>query len=611
MYLYAYFSFIIGLINVSIRFLYNQGKTKLEWQPIIFTVVPLLATFLTIMYIRIAKDIVYVSWDYFSFYYPNALRPLDHFLLIPELYIPAFLYGAPLVAIETISYLVMPNTYGAPIFYTVLLILIIIHIFRYNFSSVLFVLFNIITFIYFSSFIGYLETATLLYLLVFLELLHKPKNDIGMFIVLLVILIFLLKPYAVFGVALPLIYIIVQKIIPRKSKFLKILSMSLFIFISGNLIIMQSLVNGIIITSTFDYVIAALIITVLIIALFKYCSIDQSVNLRIKDTFIAIPFTLIVIYTYTVDKLYGPLILPSSEFTMRLREWIPPISKTLSNHYADYQLIILVILIENFIIYLITLFKFKYNNIIDRPIEIQVMVGMAFSFLVILDYFPREYIRRIVLFNFIMLLFVGLRLPKHTLRTVNIYNLSIIFLSIISFYFVNIAHSWLEIDLLKSINIYEYSLVNILTVLMIFKHKSTDGSSRFFKKIEIILFLLLIIGLLAILYSIAHIPYSRELSYYLSINKAVLSNNLEFFNNSSLLTCGFNFNKLFRLNSYDVASFTGYTLLYSVIYHNLSLANYGITSVVIFELPYGSSCDRFFNNKTLELLSGVKFIKIS
>jgi hypothetical protein len=140
-YLYTYISFIIGLINISIRILYNQMKTRLEWQPVIYTVVPLLATFLTIMYIRIAKDVVYVSWDYFSFYYPNALRPLDHFLLIPELYIPAFLYGAPLVAIETVSYVVMPNTFGAPIFYTVFLMLIIIHIFRYNFSYVLFIFF--------------------------------------------------------------------------------------------------------------------------------------------------------------------------------------------------------------------------------------------------------------------------------------------------------------------------------------------------------------------------------------------------------------------------------------------------------------------------------------
>jgi hypothetical protein len=610
-YLYAYFSFIIGLINISIRILNNQGKAKLEWQPIFYTVVPLLATFLTIMYIRIAKDIVYISWDYFSFYYPNALRPLDHFLFIPELYIPAFLYGAPLVAIETMSYVVMPNTYGAPIFYTVFLILLIIHIFRYNFSSVLFVLFNIITFIYFSSFIGYLETATLLYLLVFLILLHTTKNDIGMFIVLLVILIFLLKPYAVFGVALPLIYIVMQKIIPRKSKLLINLLMILFIFIASYLIIMQSLVNGTIITSTLDYMITALIITVLIIALFKYCSIDQSVNLRIKDTFIAIPFILIVIYTYTVDKLWGPLVLPSSEFTTRLREWIPPVSSTLSNYYTDYQLIILVMLIGNFIIYLTTFFKFKYNNIIDRPIEILVMVGMAFSFLVVLDYFPREYIRRIVLFNFIMLLFVGLRLPKHTLWPVNIYNLSIISLSIISFYFVNIAHSWLEIDLLKSINIYVYSLVNILTVLMILKHESTNGNSKFFKKIEIILFLLLIIGLLAVLYSITHIPYSRELNYYLSINKAVFSNNLEFLNNSSLLTCGFEFNKLYRLNSYDVSSLTGFTLLYSVIYHNLTLTNYGINYIVIFETPFGRSCDRFFNNKTLLFFRNVKFIKIT
>jgi hypothetical protein len=472
-YLYALFSFIIGLINISIRILNNQGKTKLKWQPIIYTVVPSLATFLSIMYIRIAKDVVYVSWDYFSFYYPNALRPLDHFLLIPELYIPAFLYGAPLVAIETISYILIPNTYGAPIFYTVFLILIIIHIFGYNLSSVLFVLFNIVTFIYFSSFIGYLETATLLYFLVFLELLHKPKNNIGMFIVLLVILIFLLKPYAVFGVALPLIYIVLEKITAKRSKLFKNLSMIFFIFNFGYIIIMQSLVNGTIITSTLDYIIAILIISVLVFGLFKNCSIDHDVYLRIKDTFIAIPFLLIVIYTYTVDKLYGPLILPSSEFTMRLREWIPPMSMTLSYNYTDYQLIILVMLIENFIIYLITFFKFKYKNFIDRPIEILVMVGMAFSFMVILDYFPREYIRRINLFNFIMLFFVGLRLPKHNLWLVNIYNLSIIFISIISFYFVNIPHSWLEIDLLKYINIYVYSLVNILTVLMIFKHKST------------------------------------------------------------------------------------------------------------------------------------------
>jgi hypothetical protein len=609
-YLYAYFSFIIGLINVSIRMFNNQGKTKLEWQPIIYTIVPLMATFLTIMYIRIAKDIVYISWDYFSFYYPNALRPLDHFLLIPALYIPAFLYGAPLTAIETISYILIPNTYGAPIFYTVFLILIIIHIFRYNFSSVVFVLFNIITFIYFSSFIGYLETAVLLYLLVFFKLLYKPKNDIGMFIVLLVILIFLLKPYAVFGVALPLIYIIVQKIISKKTKLTKKLIMSLFIFISGYLIIMQSLVNGIIITSILEYMISALIITVLIIAFFKNCSIDHGVNLRIKDTFISIPFLLIVIYTYTVDKLFGPLILPSSEFTMRLREWIPPMSKTLSNNYTDYQLITLIMLIENFIIYLLTFFKFKYKNFINREIEILVMLGMAFSIMVILDYFPREYIRRIILFNFIMLLFVGLRLPKHNIWLFNIYNLSIISISITSFYFMNITHSWLEIDLLKYINIYVYLLINIHTVIMIFKHESTYKNFRYFKKIQLIIFLLLIIDLLAILYSIPHIPYSRELDYYLRINKVVLTNNLEFLNNSSLLTCGFYFNKLFRLNSYDIASLTGYTLLYSVIYHNLSLTDYGITSVVIVELPYGRSCNLFFNNKTLELLYGVKFIKI-
>jgi len=608
--LFAYFSFIIGLINILSRILHNRSETKLIWQSMFYKGVPFLVLFLLIIYIRLAKDITYVSWDYLSFYYPNAIRLIDQFLIVPELYLPVFLYGAPLVATEALSYAILPNTFGAPIFYTISLIILIMYILQFDFNSTVFVLFNIIIFIYFVSFIGYLETPVLFYLLSFLQFLQAPKSKEGIFFALLVWIVFILKPYIVFAVIFSIIYIIFEKIIPVKSTLLKKLLMIPVLFIAVYLLIVQSLTSGIIVTNTLDYIIMTIIITIFIIMLFKNNNININIKFKIKDMLIMIPFILLFVYIYTVDMLYGLVVLPSSEFNMRLSEWITPIHNNTSNYYIEFYLIILIILLENFVIYLISFYRFILNNTVDRVIEIIILIGLSFSLIVILNYFPREFIRRIITFYFFMLLFTAKRLSRHIQWPINFYNISIIILSLLNYYSVEISRSWLEINLLQSINIYIYSLINICLLIMTFFSNKSNSYYRFLQYFEKLIFLLLILGIFVILHSLAYIPLSRELNYYLSINGAILTNNLNYLNNTSVLTCGFYFNKLFRLNSYDVASLSGYLLLYSAIYHNFSLTNYGINSIVILQTPLGTYCNLFFNNSTLQFFPGVKFLKI-
>ena len=609
--LFAYSSFIIGLINILSQILHNRSETKLIWQSMIYKGVPFLVLFLLIIYIRLAKDITYVSWDYLAFYYPNAIRLIDQFLIVPELYLPVFLYGAPLVATEALSYAILPNTFGAPIFYTIFLIVFIMCILKFDFNSTVFMLFNIITFIYFASFIGYLETPVLFYLLSFLQLLYGQKNNAGIFSALLVLILFMLKPYVIFAIIFPIIYIIFKNIVQIKSILFKKLLIISAIFATGYLLIIQSSVNGIIVTNSLDYIITATIIIIFIIILFKYNNININIKFRTKDILILIPFIPLFMYIYTVDMLYGLVVLPSSGFNMRLGEWIKPIHNYISNYYMEYYYIILIILLENFIIYLISFYKFMMNNVVDKTIEIIVLIGLSFSLIVILSYIPKELIRRIIPFYFVMLLFTAIRLPKHIRWPINFYNITIVTLSILNYYFVEISYSWLEIILLQSINIYIYSLINIYILIMIFFSKKNNIYYKFLQYFEKLIFLLLIAGIFAILYSIGNIPPSRELNYYLSINSEILTNNFDFLNKTSVLTCGFYFNKLFGLDSYDVAALSGYLLLYSVIYHNLSLTNYGVNYIVILQTPLGTYCNLFFNNNTLQFFPGIKFLKIT
>jgi hypothetical protein len=609
-YLFAYFSFIMGLINILSWILYNRSKAKLIWQPIIYKGVPFLVLLLLIMYIRIAKDITYVSWDYLAVYYPNALRLVEQFLIVPELYLPVFFYGAPLIATEVLSYVILHNIFGAPIFYTIFLILLVIYILRFNFNLIVFVLFNIIAFIYFVSYVGYLETPVLFYLISYLQLLFALKKSEGIFFVLLILIVFMLKTYAVFGIIFPLIYIIIlNSTLIKSTLFKKILIIPIFL-IAGYLLIYQSLVNGIVVTNISDYLITAIIITILTIMLLKNNNAVINTRFAVKDVLIIIPLVLLFVYVYFVDMLYGIVVLPSPTFNMRLSEWIPPKRVDISNYYTEYYLIILLILIQNFILFLISFHRYRHKYVIDKPLELIVLVGLSYSLLVILDYFPREYIRRIIPFYFILMLFTASRLPNHIISLVNIYNISLIALSFISYHFVEISSSWLEINLLKSMNIYVYSLTNIYILAMLFVSNKNNVYYRFLQRIEKFMFLFLILGTFLIFHNTSHIPLSRELNYFISINNAILTNELHLLNNTSVLTCGFFFNKLFGLYSYDLVSIHGYLLIYTVIYHNLSLIKYGVDSIVILETPIASHCNLFFNNKTLQLFPDIKFLRI-
>jgi hypothetical protein len=609
-YLFAYFSFIMGLINILSWILYNRSKAKLIWQPIIYKGVPFLVLLLLIVYIRIAKDITYVSWDYLAVYYPNALRLVERFLIVPELYLPVFLYGAPLIATEVLSYAVLHNIYGAPVFYTIFLILFTIYILRFNFSLIVLVLFNIITFIYFASYIGYLETPVLFYLLSFLQLLSAPKKSEGIFFVLLILILFMLKPYVVFGIILSLIYIIIQNLTFIKSTLLKKILIIPILLATGYLLINQSLVSAIVVTNIFDYIITTIIITILTIMLFRCNNVVVDIRFTVKDILIIIPFVLLLVYVYFVDMLYGIVVLPSPTFNMRLNEWIPPMRVDKSNYYIEYYLIILLTLMQSFTLFLINLHRYRHKCAVDKLLELVILIGLSYSLFVILSYFPREYIRRIIPFYFILLLFTARRLPNHIIWLVNIHNISLIALSLFSYYFVEILVSWLEISLLKSINIYVFSLINICILTLLFVSNKGNVYYKFLQRIEKFTFLLLLLIILLILHNISHIPLSRELNYYISINNAILANELHLLNNTSVLTCGFFFNKLFGLYSYDIASIHGYLLIYTVVYHNLSLTDYGINSIVILETPIASGCNLFFNNKTLQLFPGIKFLRI-
>jgi len=607
--LFAYSSFIIGLINFLSRILHNRSETKLIWHSMIYKGVPFMVLFLLIVYIRLAKDITYISWDYLAFYYPNAIRLIDQYLIVPELYLPVFLYGAPLVATEALSYAILPNTFGAPIFYTISFIVLIMYLLKFDFNSTVFVIFNIITFIYFASFIGYLETPVLFYLLSFLQLLFAPKKSEGVFFVLLFLIVFVLKPYAALGILFPLIYIIIQNSSWIKSILLKKVSIIPILLTASFLLIYQSHVSGIVVTQIFDYMMVTIIIIILTIMILMYKSAVLDIRISAYDILIIIPFVLIFFYVYLVDKLYGIVALPSSTFNMQLNEWIPPIQNTKSSFYPEYYQTIVLILIQNFALSIISLFKDRHENKVEKLVELTVLIGLSYGLLVIADYWPREYIRRIIPFYILMSLFTARKLPRYLFTYMNIFNVSIIALSILSYYFVNISRSWLEIDLLKSINIEVFLFLNISIIAMLFLKNKINANYVFLHKIEKLMFLMLLLVVFLIFYNSYHIPMSREVKYFTNVNVAVVANKLNLLDNTSVLTCGFYLNKLFGFRSYDLVTVNGYLLIYNVINHNFTLTEYGVNTIVILKTPI-SRCDRFFNNKTLQLFHDINFLRI-
>jgi hypothetical protein len=171
----------------------------------------------------------------------------------------------------------------------------------------------------------------------------------------------MLKPYVVFGIIFPLIYIIILNSTLIKSTIFKKILITPILLIAGYLLIYQSQVNGIVVTKISDYLITTIIITILTIMLFKYNNAIIDIRFAINDVLIIISLVLLFVYVYFVDMLYGIVVLPSSTFNMRVGEWIPPIHVDKSNYYTEYYLIILLILIQNFILFLISFHRYRHK----------------------------------------------------------------------------------------------------------------------------------------------------------------------------------------------------------------------------------------------------------
>jgi len=565
-----------------------------------------------LIYLKIVKDPIYVSWDYLAVYYPNSLRLVEEFLIIPTLYLPVLLYGAPLIVVEVLSHSILSNIFAGPIFFTTNVILLSGYLLRQN-DRIMFVFFNPVTIIYLTSFFGYLEVVAIFYILSLLVLL--TKHDINfLYFGMVLWYVFMLKPYMVFAVVLILIFIIVNNL--NLSKITTALILLTIIAISYLGVLYQGAVQGTVSFSPFWAIYTGIIIVILFLTFMKTYTLPRlstRINLTrqiIKLTIISFLFVLIILYVFINVKLLGLSTLATPEFQKAIASLLPSdgYSKARVRYYEEYNYkVILLLTLLTIIHVLMNLYVVKHKHVDHvQRLELLMTIGLSFGLLVIMDFWPREFIRRVFPFMF-FLIFSITRLFQYAflLRFINLQNILLLSITTVEYFTRDISKSWFEIKILSNIDIYATILLySLIFTLMLFNTRLITPLSKYLYLATLLALAIKLILLLNLIYHDQSISISREFSYYLQLNLKYL--HMVSLDSSSVLTCGLFHNKFFGLKSYDVITFSPYILIYNLVYNDISLHDYNITAIYIVDTPLARFCNTFLHNLTSPFFKNIE-----
>jgi len=603
---YSYVTLILGIYNIIKLIItrINITMVKLSVNTIIIMIV--LIIFIQFTYIKISKDVYYTSWDYIAFYYPNSLKLIERRFIIPELYIPEVLYGAPETVVSIISNLVIHNIYGSALYFYLLSIIIISMIIKES-NKLIFILLNPIILIFYVSFLGYTE-----YVLIWLVassyyiLRHFENNDIIYFVISFW-LSFLTKPYIALAFFNIIMYSILKKIFKNSYiSIMKILIITEFLIVFLYSIKVYYLVKYSVYSMILLLISVDLIVKYFNLTKYQY-EYDSKLIINNKTVMqmflISVPFIVEGIYIFYETKLFFIAPLVSPWYVTEVSKWTYPVDNTTHDFFYDLNFAIVVIFILTYFIFK----KFIINNNKINKLEYIYILGLLPALFVVLDYWPREFIRRILILYLYEIFSISTVIKiDYKINLLIAYYLGLFILSFSMYYYHDISNSWFEVvylSVLKSLP----SILTVLFVLFIFVisryHNRLYNDFNKTLKITILILLLLLFIIESIsIVKINSISYSRE---YLSINYWTIDliSNVSQLNSSSILTCGFSINKIIGLRSYDVWSFQQSLFIHIILNKGYNISYFNVTQIVYFDTPYGIVCQEILNNKTIPILS--------
>jgi len=613
---YSYITLILGtysIIRLAITKM-NTSTIKMSVKLIII-IMFVLIIFLQFMYIKIRKDVYYTSWDYIAFYYPNSLRLIEKKFIIPELYIPAVLYGAPETIVSIISNLVVHNTFGSALYFYVLSIITISIIIK-NLNKLIFIFLNPIILIFYVSYLGYTEYVLIWLLASSYYIIRHFENKDIIYFVISFWLSFLTKPH----VALAFLNIIMYGIFKKIFKSGYILIIKILIIIEFLIVLLYSIKVYYLVKFSVYSIIILLISLDLIVKYFQYIKSQYGYdsNLVINNKImlymflISVPFIVVGIYIFFETKLFliAPLISPWYE--NEVGKWTYPVDNTTREFFYDLNSAIVVIFILTYFIFR----KFIIDNNKINNFEYIYILGLLPALFVVLDYWPREFIRRILtLYLYEILTISSIMKIDYKINLLNLHYLKLFLSSFAIYYYYDISNSWFEvvyISALKSIpSILTMIFIIVIFIISQYYNRMYNAFSSTLNITILISFLLLFSIKLITIFNIDNINYSRE---YLSVNYWTIDliSNISQLNSSSILTCGFSINKILNLRSYDVWSFQQSLFIHIVLNKGYNISYFNVTQIVYFDTPFGIVCREILNNRTIPIISEyVTILRIS
>ena len=608
---YSYITLILGIYNI-VRLMFAKIKISMLKTPVKIgiIVITVLIIFTLFIYIKISKDVYYMSWDYIAYYYPNSLRLIEKEFITPELYIPAFLYGAPEIVTSITSNLIVHNLFGAPLYFYVLSIITIVIIAK-DLNKSIFILFNPIILILYLSYFGYTEYVIIWLLTTsYYVFRHFEETDIIYFVISFW-LSFFTKPHVALAFLNIILYLILKKIFKNKY----IIIIKILIIIEYLMVLTYSINVYTFIKFSVYSIIFLLILFDIMIKSFRYIKyeykndFETTINYKIfiYMFFVSLPFIIEGIYIFVQTKLFFITPLVSPWLKEEVRKWSYPVENLTFKLYYNFNDIILVIFLITYIVF--KKYIINYNQISN--LELVFTLGLIPSLFVVLNYWPREFIRRIVIIYFYEILSIlTIMKENYKVKLLNLFYLVLFQVSFITYYYHDIVSSWFEVTYLSFLK----SVPSILVALLIFliliannhNHKYVNFNNTLKVVIVISLFLLIIIELVTTL-NINSIAYSRE---YMAVNYWTINliSNLSLLNSSSTLTCGFGINKVIGLRSYDFSSLGQVLFIYVILNKGSNFSYFNITKLIYFDTPIGSACIEILNNKTIPILS--KYVSI-
>jgi len=613
---YSYITLILGIYNI-VRLMFVKINISMLKIPVKIGIIVIivLMIFTSFIYIKISKDVYYTSWDYIAYYYPNSLRLIEKEFITPELYIPAFLYGAPEIVTSITSNLIIHNLFGVPLYFYVLSI-ITIAIIAKDLNKLMFIVFNPIILILYLSYFGYTEYVIIWLLTTSYYIFRHFEDTDIIYFVISFWLSFFTKPYVALAFLNIILYLIFRKIF--KNKYITIIKK--LIIIEYLMVLMYSINVYTLIKFSVYSIIFLLMSFDIMIKSFRYIKYEYKSDFEITINykifiyifFVSLPFIIEGIYIFLQTKLIFIAPLVSPWFKEEVSKWTYPVENFTFELYYNLNDIILVIFLITYIIF--RKYIINYNQISN--LELIFILGLIPSLFVVIDYWPREFIRRIIVIYFYEILSILTIIKEnYKINLLNLFYLGLFQVSFITYYYHDIVSSWFEVTYLSFLK----SVPSILVVLLIFviliakyyyNHKYSNFNNTL-KVVTVVSLLLLIIIELITIININSITYSRE---YMAVNYWTIDliSNLSLLNSSSTLTCGFGINKVIGLRSYDILSFQQSLFIYILLNKGYNFSYFNVTKLIYFDTPIGSACIQILNNKTIPILSEYVFIyKIS